>query len=271
MLWIINGTIKFDPDKHKLFSLGNPDLNVTLTIPASRCLTLLLEHSPDVVAQKDFLTQVWGEEGMIVPVNTLYQNISIIRRGLRVAGETDETLVSTVPRKGFRIDNSVKVTRISAHDTATDSGSDVELRPEESPVVVNAVVNPNKNSAKQPKQSRYPIMMLMVLVSFAAGVLALQASRIRISEPDFFKGYTINRVENGCHFISKNDDIKKVGNFTKFKNIIIATGLDCEKYPWVYFSSTSPMPALSAFVCKEPFEVAGGSGCITLYFRGGKH
>lgn len=270
MLWIINDTIKFDPDKHKLFSLGKPDLNVTLTLPASRCLTLLLERSPDVVAQKDFLTQVWGEEGMIVPLNTLYQNISIIRRGLRVTGETDETLVSTVPRKGFRIDNSVKVTRITAHDTAADSGSDADLRPEGPSVAVNAGVNSPKNAAKQPKQSRYPITMLMMLASFAAGVLALQASRIRLSEPDFFKGYTINRVEKGCHFISKNDDIKKVGNFTKFKNIIIATGLDCEKYPWVYFYSTSPTPALSAFVCKEPFDAAGGLGCVTLYFRGGK-
>lgn len=49
---------------------------------------------------------------MLVPANTLYQNISIIRRGLRTTGETDDTLVATVPRKGFQIEKNVRVTRV---------------------------------------------------------------------------------------------------------------------------------------------------------------
>ncbi len=67
MYWIINDNIEFWPEHRKLISVHNADLNVVLTTPASRCLSLLLEAFPDVVAQQDFFTRVWEEEGMRVP------------------------------------------------------------------------------------------------------------------------------------------------------------------------------------------------------------
>ncbi|MBC0402134.1 hypothetical protein FSF71_008295, partial [Escherichia coli] len=66
MYWIINDNIEFWPEHRKLISVHNADLNVVLTTPASRCLSLLLEAFPDVVAQQDFFTRVWEEEGMRV-------------------------------------------------------------------------------------------------------------------------------------------------------------------------------------------------------------
>ncbi|EFV5866590.1 transcriptional regulator, partial [Shigella sonnei] len=99
MYWIINDNIEFWPEHRKLISVHNADLNVVLTTPASRCLSLLLEAFPDVVAQQDFFTIVWEEEGMRVPTNTLYQNISIIRRGFRAVGDTTHSLIATVPRE----------------------------------------------------------------------------------------------------------------------------------------------------------------------------
>ncbi|EEZ1864119.1 transcriptional regulator, partial [Escherichia coli] len=53
MYWIINDNIEFWPEHRKLISVHNADLNVVLTTPASRCLSLLLEAFPDVVAQQD--------------------------------------------------------------------------------------------------------------------------------------------------------------------------------------------------------------------------
>ncbi|MCF3439688.1 transcriptional regulator, partial [Escherichia coli] len=44
-------------------SVHNAGLNVVLTTPASRCLSLLHEAFPDVVAQQDLFTRVWEEEG----------------------------------------------------------------------------------------------------------------------------------------------------------------------------------------------------------------
>ena len=109
MHWIINEYIEFRPVLKKLTSLKNPEVSVILTTPASRCLLLLLEASPDIVLQQDFFKKVWEEEGMLVPANTLYQNISIVRRGLHAVGDTDQKLIATIPRKGCQIDDGVRI------------------------------------------------------------------------------------------------------------------------------------------------------------------
>lgn len=116
MYWIINEFIEFRPASKKLISRRNPELNVVLTSPASRCLLLLLEASPDVVSQQELFKKVWEDEGMYVPTNTLYQNISIVRRGLKAVGETEQTLIATIPRKGFKIEQGVKIVRMASDE-----------------------------------------------------------------------------------------------------------------------------------------------------------
>ncbi|WP_259270615.1 winged helix-turn-helix domain-containing protein [Klebsiella pneumoniae] len=101
MYWIINKNIEFWPENKRLISLKNPAQSVTLTAPASHCLVLLLEATPELVSQQVFFKKVWEDEGILVPANTLYQNISIVRRGLRDVGETDNSIVVTVPQKAF--------------------------------------------------------------------------------------------------------------------------------------------------------------------------
>ena len=86
--------------------MTRPELSVILTTPASRCLVLLLESAPEVVNQRDFFTKVWGEDGMLVPANTLYQNISIIRRGLRTTERLTTRWLPRYPEKGSRLKRS---------------------------------------------------------------------------------------------------------------------------------------------------------------------
>lgn len=272
MFWIINDNIKFCPEKNLLVSLTRPELSVILTTPASRCLVLLLESSPEVVHQKTFFDKVWGEDGMLVPANTLYQNISIIRRGLRSTGETDDTLVATVPRKGFQIEKGVSVARIE-NDVAESVNAPESVASEAPPVTVSkesiAETAVAQVSAKAPRyQYRRYVSLLLMVLSFGVGYFILHLAVHDYSKKDFFKDYTINSTENGCHFFSRNDDIKSIGNFTRYKKIILQTGLDCKKYPWVYFSSSSTAPALSVLICRKPYEQEEDAGCVTLYFRG---
>jgi DNA-binding winged helix-turn-helix (wHTH) protein len=274
MFWIINDRIKFHPEKNTLASVSKPELSVIITAPASRCLTLLLESWPNVVTQKELFTFVWAEDGMLVPTNTLYQNISIIRRGLRTVGEADETLVSTVPRKGFQIDSSVKVTRVATEEEAPEQqfvdSSPVEALIPEPEMTENALpasvakAGTDTVNRKWVQNSR---IALLLLLSFGLGLSMFHLPWTPHSERDFFNDYTIIRNENECHFVSQNDDIKKTGGFTKAKNTILQTGLDCKKYPWIYFLSSSTAPALSALICREPFETSENSRCVTLYFR----
>ena len=272
MFWIINDNIKFCPDKNVLVSLNKPELSVILTTPASRCLALLLESSPEVVNQKEFFDKVWGEDGMIVPANTLYQNISIIRRGLRSAGETSDTLVATVPRKGFQIHKSVKVTRVETDGVDTEEPAEVSLPeapltvPVEQPAVNTSQVLVEKKSPRKLRRLFFPV--LLMIISFALGYFMLHHIFRDNPDKDFFQNYTINRTENGCHYFSQSDDIKSIGNFSRFIKIIMKTGLDCKKYPWIYFSSSSNAPALSVLACRKPYEAEPNAECTTLYFRG---
>lgn len=276
MYWIINDNIEFRPDSKKLISVTNPELNVVLTTPASRCLLLLLEASPDVVTQQEFFKKVWEDEGMLVPANTLYQNISIVRRGLRAVGETDRILVATVPRKGFQIDKSVKITRIAANQVTdvvpeTLQGEDemdidyhADAGAEFAPVEPAAPVSKKENNAKTTRL----ISALVMAAAFIIGVIGVHFFWHFTDTRPFFADYTFVEQDKGCNFYTKDDSHDNKNNFERFKGLILGSGLDCKKYPWVYFPVSKTSPGLSVFVCRKNYMKSPVAGCITLSFRG---
>lgn len=48
------------------------------------------------------MNEVWRKHGMEVTVNTLYQNISILRKTLKRVG-IEENIIITVPKKGITL------------------------------------------------------------------------------------------------------------------------------------------------------------------------
>jgi len=278
MHWIINDNIEFRPDSKKLISVTNPEINVVLTTPASRCLLLLLEASPDVVTQQEFFKKVWEDEGMLVPANTLYQNISIVRRGLRAVGETDRILVATVPRKGFQIDKSVKIARVAAaqaDEVAPDSlhGEDEldveyhtdagpEFTPEETALPARTVVVSKRS------RSALFVGIIAMAAAFFIGAIGMNFIWHFSDTKPFFAGYTFVEQEKGCHFYITDDSHDNKNSYARFKTLILGSGLDCEKYPWVYFPLSQTSPGLAVLVCRKNYLKSAVPGCITLSFRG---
>ena len=253
MLWIINGNIEFNPERNRLASLSRPELTVILTTPASRCLHLLLENAPAVVAQQTFFQKVWEEGGMVVPANTLYQNISIIRRGLRTVGETEDTLITTVPRKGLQIEPGVDILTINK---AAAQESEKKASP------------PRPLPRRHFKRNIAPLWMLAsLIVGMVLGYISWQT----VPDKNFYDRYALVETAQGCHFFSRNEDISSVSRFESYKTMILKTGMDCQKYPWVYFLSGSHIPGLVALICQRPYKTRGDTGCITLFFRGAMH
>lgn len=117
MNWIINNSIVFRPGSKCLTSLNDPDKKIILTSPASHFLLILLEAAPNIVSHQELFKKVWEDNGLIVPVNTLYHNISTIRRGLRDAGMPDN-FIMTVSRKGFQIAENADLQRVDASELA---------------------------------------------------------------------------------------------------------------------------------------------------------
>lgn len=295
MHWIINDNIEFRPELKKLISVSNPEINVTLTAPASRCLLLLLEASPEIVLQQDFFKKVWEEVGMLVPTNTLYQNISIVRRGLRAVGETDSRLIATIPRKGFQIDDSVKIKRQDKSNAAVTSETDitsVDIPADakyEDPVITHgnaanqstwSALNPHINEYEQnplstpgtaSKPARFAgwrLSAVIILAAFATGLLIIAYSLPFGKTPVFFDNYNFVENDNGCQIYIKDDTHDSRDYYQRYKNLIKNTGLNCKIYPWIYFPVSATSPTLTALACKRDFKNSASPGCISLYFRG---
>lgn len=275
MFWIINDNVKFTPENKAIVSLINPELSAVLTTPASRCFEILLESYPEVVSHKDIFDYVWGDAGASVPLNTLYQNISIIRRGLAETSENRDSVIITVPRKGFQIGGNTKVTRSSVDENSTSSIQETAVSNE--PTGAEHTASVADESHKKSKNTRYTfqyrrfgIKPVNILIAMALTIVAVVFFHLQWHEnaKNFFDDYKLQQVENGCHYISKNEGISDHNNFEKFKNIIKNTGVDCKRYPWIYFSSSMSTPVVTALLCKDPYEDISSTDCTTLIIRG---
>lgn len=270
MYWIINKNIEFWPETKRLISLKNPALSVTLTAPASHCLVLLLEASPELVSQQTFFKKVWEDEGILVPANTLYQNISIVRRGLRDAGETDNSIVVTVPRKGFHINASVNVEKREKIPLDSESYADIAITMQDSVAEKEATtqsVAVVQTADKKNIRSKAVTLLIMAL-SLLAGFFSLHYLWHFNDEKSFFRNYTLVESDRGCHFYTMDDNHANTDKFNSYKSLIFKSGLDCKKYPFVYFSMSQMYPSFIAFICRKSYTEKNSAGCVTLSFRG---
>ncbi len=77
------------------------------------------------------MNEVWRKHGMEVTVNTLYQNISILRKTLKRVG-IDENIIITVPKKGITL--SAQVEKLSDKTFLPSSPPLILTQQEESPL-----------------------------------------------------------------------------------------------------------------------------------------
>lgn len=273
MYWIINKNIEFWPENKRLISLKNPALSITLTAPASHCLVLLLEASPELVSQQTFFKKVWEDEGILVPANTLYQNISIVRRGLRDVGETDNSLVVTVPRKGFHINANVNIEKREKISLDSVGSADASLAVQDSVAGKKATTESvaTVHTADKKNARSKAVTLLIMALSLLAGFFSLHYLWHFNDEKPFFSSYTLVESDRGCHFYTIDDNHASIDKFNSYKSLIFKSGLDCKKYPFVYFSMSQMTPGFIVFICRKSYTAKASAGCVTLSFRGIVH
>ncbi|OON40175.1 hypothetical protein BTJ39_09775 [Izhakiella australiensis] len=99
MIVRINNEVEYDKDKKMLKS---DFTSYDISTPASYCLTLLIEKRDKLVSHEELYEYAWRRFGMEVTANTLYQNISELRKALKSCG-VHEKLIQTIPRRGFTL------------------------------------------------------------------------------------------------------------------------------------------------------------------------
>lgn len=114
--YVINDCVTFQPATNMLCNIHNPALKVTLSVPAGRCLQLLINNIGNIVTQQDFMDIAWKQSGMKVTSNTYYQNISILRRSLIHAGLEDNTII-TLPRIGLTLATGTQIRKLVTETT----------------------------------------------------------------------------------------------------------------------------------------------------------
>lgn len=109
---VLNDLINFEPEKK---NFNSRDAHVHISAPAAYCFLLLIEKQGELVTHEELYQYAWRQFGMEATANTLYQNISVIRRGLEKCG-LQEDIIRTMPRRGFILSPAVKVQHTRTRD-----------------------------------------------------------------------------------------------------------------------------------------------------------
>lgn len=248
-MYLINNSIEFWPDERLLISHSNREITVSLSGPASLCLLLLIKSDKNIVSSDELLTQVWRNDGVIVPLNTLYQNISIIRRGIKSISKESTNILDTVPKKGFKINDLVNIVEFP------DFTDPLVGIPKEN--LGSPVKQLNQELRKRPK-----INILMV----GGGIftlLFLSLSAIsHFKKDNYFENYTIREDKDGCHFIRRQDSLpyKQLFSVDKFM-------MECNLYPWVYVTKLPHIPISSIIACRSDILKDGDNQCVSVIFK----
>lgn len=235
--YIINGLVEFHPAASTLRDLNNPDRVVVLNSPAGRCLLLLIERVESIVTQQECMDIVWQRRGMLVSPNTYYQNISILRKGLKKVGfETDP--IVTIPRIGLTLASDTQITI-----------KETQPQAEEKECAAQDVCEETVTSPLSTR--RFWLLGALVVLLVMAGVNVISHSPRH--DGYFVDGYRFAMKMGECQLYfsrdieTQRDQDKARAYATPFKD-------QCANYPWVYVSGYILLPRASVIRCDRPME-----------------
>lgn len=279
--YVINDAVEFHPATSTLSDLNNHDHSVVLNSPAGRCLLLLIERAGTIVTQQEFIDIVWKERGMLVSPNTYYQNICILRKGLKRMGFIDDLIV-TIPRIGLTLASNTKIkinenkeilVPAGVNDEAERSEIALVAEPEPEniecveadekalPVVADAYyAAPSQIGPRARKRSFLLIPTLITAIALVGvGIMQSQAAY----DSQFFNRYRFVENVGGCHFFltqslqSPAEKKEALAYGERFKD-------ECVNYPWIYINRYSILPRASVIRCNKPMTEP--NYCISDYF-----
>ncbi|MGL5385881.1 MAG: winged helix-turn-helix domain-containing protein [Enterobacterales bacterium] len=254
--YLIDNCVEFWPDDNLLHSRINGE-EITLFVAASRCFELLLNQQGSLVLQQDLFDVGWQKNAPGVSNNTLYQNILMLRKGLKHAGY-EHTVIKTVPRQGLMIPATVPVEKIMQHGTAkhTEPLPIIENNPPEVPSNIRISNN------NQPRHQWFMVLGL----SLIAGLI-LFAIWSGSAKKNFFSNF---------HYIGQIDQCSVYlyssrTTLESFMQFIAQKEFTCNKLKFIYFSTYPLVPRASVIRCERPFSAETSNSCISEYHLEWQH
>lgn len=249
----LEGKVAYDPVTHSLDVIGATDSLVTLAIPASLCFFALLQQKGEVVSHNDLLAYAWESRGMMVSPNTLYQNMSILRKALASSGVSEE-IIKTIPKRGFIIPASFPVECLYEEPTPEQAPailqdeSVADVAPSSSLPVPSS--DPPTRDTTLPPVIRKALFAVVCCAVFGLSWLishALEENTIPdYIAPDFVK---IDNVQD-CQ-VFRNYSLRSNGFFDRF---ITDKAVTCGKEKWWYLTNYPPSLEVSLLRCSKPLN-----------------
>lgn len=279
--YIINEDIEFIPDENTLRNIHQPEKITTLNTPAARCLQLLLSQS-GLVTHQEFYEKAWVNARHETLPNTLYQNILLVRQGLRKVASRECDFIITSRLKGFYFNENITIKKIDPSEIETNT-------PVTSCVKDSDRIKPlghlkdgllkNDNANTEHNYGRKDFFKLSTTVLVCAGVVLflimhnLDAVKNRyLFSSDFmragdYKGCNIafNALASGVNNIQPAPKIIQGLIHSAEKN---NPSHSCQQYPWRYITLLSSPSRIIMFSCRHEIDGKGENSCITTYLRG---
>lgn len=252
--YVIEG-VEFFTDRNSLTSKFLSGEEVVLTTPASQCLELLLQAAPATVTHEEFFKEIWEVKGMHIPHNTLYQNISHIRKALKKASNSNKEFIVTVPRVGFKMSQTLEI----SYHTETDScACHQEIKKSSLTNVQNKSISIIKEYFSGKKQT-YTILFFIISFCIMAFFYTLS------SKPgnNYFKDYTIINKTAGCEYFSNPDIIDKDLLLERIRQ----DNFRCNLFPYVYITALPSAATLSVLSCARKVD-NDNSNCVSFIYYG---
>lgn len=296
--YLINKVVYFYPEEKLLRSIADNENPVSLNTPASRCLLLLLQKQGEIVTKFDFSQHVWESRGQYTSTNTLYQNISLIRKALREIG-FNEDVIHTIPREGFKFLGTAL--EIEEDDDATDDNSHFNLEQEDtssdftvgySSGVIQKTLTANDfevksdaftNSFKDKKLSgnaagispsliikegarilhRHKIKSILTALIIACSIYAFHHHYLSKYENDFFSDYQpIGKINRCTIFKNSNDKLRTKDDYLAIFN---KSDIFCEKEKNAFIALNTQAMKIFIHVCDPDNNT---SSCSSTYYLG---
>ncbi|WP_185923101.1 winged helix-turn-helix domain-containing protein [Hafnia paralvei] len=196
--YIINNSVCFIPDENSLISAKNEE-PIKLYAPVANILLILIQRKPTIVSQDELINQAWGEKSAYVLPNTLYQNISLLRKGLKAAG-LKEDIIKTIPRQGIQLQPTTIIEKVDninhlPINKIADEPGKIDRSHQE------------KIERRTDKSITKIILLLILLIS----ILAFSTKHFWLEESSqnlFFDNYHPVYKANGCAYFAKSNTIK---------------------------------------------------------------
>ena len=207
MIYLIENQIVFNPEDNSLSLPSDTESKITVSNPARRILSLLIEQHGTVVQRETFFKKVWDDYGLTASNNNLNHCISKLRKVVSTLGYTGEFII-TVPKVGFIIKKETDVTapfelnvaREKTEPLAAETNASPEITPSElprtepqaTPADLRELVEQSETftTATEKINYKYPfIFTTFFMLSFAAwglytlhGVMTDPKARLQVSK-----------------------------------------------------------------------------------------